>query len=77
MSDEQRDRRDGERAGYVAAQPCEGAAQGARDVSTPAGRRFEGPGGVYVMDTDTHNAIGYYRTEDAALSDVAEIVAEH
>lgn len=41
------------------------------------GGQFEGPGGVYLVDAVAHNAIGYYRTEEEALRDVADIVAEN
>ena len=38
---------------------------------------FERPGGVYLVDADSHNASGYYRSGEDAPRDVAEIVAEH
>ena len=47
-----------------------------RQGGTPGGQ-FEGPGGVYLMDAATHNAIGYYPTEEDALRDVAESASEH
>ena len=46
-------------------------------MNTSGRGQFEGPGGVYVMGAETHNAIGYYRTEEDALREIAEIVAEH
>ena len=39
--------------------------------------QYDGPNGVYLVDAETHNAIGYYRTEEDALREVAEIVGEH
>ncbi len=46
-------------------------------MGAPGNGRFEGSGGVYPMDAESHNAIGYYRTEEDALRDVVDIVAEH
>ena len=46
-------------------------------MGAPDRGQYEGPSGVSVVDAETHNAIGYYRTEDDALLDVTDVVAEH
>jgi hypothetical protein len=46
-------------------------------MDTTADGEFTGPGGYWLLDSETANMLGYYETEADALRIVAGIVREH